>query len=61
MSWNGWPVEGLSLLTDLQDQTQQLHDAMVERAYAIRMTSRSSLTPVTLPKSIPAEDTQRIP
>jgi len=61
MAWSGFPVEGLTLLNDLRDQTQQLHDAMVERAYADRLTKRSSRAQLNFPDPVPAEALQRIP
>jgi hypothetical protein len=61
VSWEGFPVEGLTLLNDLEPQTRQLFDALTERAYAVRMSSLSSRTALNLPQAVPAESLQRIP
>lgn len=61
MSWDGFPVEGLALLNELEPQTRQLFDALTERAYAVRMSSLSNNTPINFPSPMPAESLQRIP
>ena len=61
MAWSGFPVQGLTHLNDLEDQSRQLYEALVERRAATLAAPVPSVPDVGVIAELPTDTLQRLP